>query len=182
MEAIIYSRVSSLSQRLWTTLTKSQTVRPRKRMDSQKNISGKISEPLNPDPEMNSKCCWNIWQNFCTGHYDLRDSRNWETRVDVLTLWNYYMRRHWTLIRIQHTYHGDGRRILLLKCAPDFWYGAEMENSQRKIRPYWGGPACKIIRVQSRRVGKEFSFGIIKQYQNVSDLLIKQVNLWGDAE
>jgi len=179
MEAIIYSRVSSLSQDYERQLINLKTVAQEKGWHVRRTFQEKVSGTIKSGSRNEFKMLLEYIdktpvQVIMTSEI----SRIGRRVVDVL---NFVEMLHdkgitlyiqqFNMLTMENGKENPVAKMLLQMLS----IGAEMENSQRKIRQYEGIQLAKIRqKYNGRRVGAKTSpSALLNKYQNVSDLIDK---------
>ena len=179
MEAIIYSRVSSLSQDYERQLINLKTIAQEKGWHVSGTFQEKISGTIKSGSRTEFKSLMDYIDKTPVQVVMVSEiSRLGRRVVDVL---NFVEMLHekgislyiqqFNLLTMENGKENPVAKMLLQMLS----IGAEMENSQRKIRQYEGIQLAKIkLKYSGRRIGARTSpSALLTKYQNVSELIDK---------
>jgi DNA invertase Pin-like site-specific DNA recombinase len=179
MQAIIYSRVSSLSQDYERQLINLKNVAQEKGWYVKRSFQEKISGTVRSGSRTEFKSLMDYIDKTPVKVVMVSEiSRLGRRVVDVL---NFVEMLHekgislyiqqFNMLTLENDKENPVAKMLLQMLS----IGAEMENSQRKIRQYEGIQLAKIKqKYNGRRIGARTSPSVLlNKYQNISDLLDK---------
>jgi len=179
MEAIIYSRVSSLSQDYERQLINLKTIAQEKGWHVRRTFQEKISGTIKSGSRTEFKSLMDYIDKTPVQVVMVSEiSRLGRRVVDVL---NFVEMLHekgislyiqqFNLLTMENGKENPVAKMLLQMLS----IGAEMENSQRKIRQFEGIQLAKIkLKYNGRRIGARTSpSALLTKYQNVSELIDK---------
>lgn len=179
MQAIIYSRVSSLSQDYERQLINLKNVAQEKGWYVKRSFQEKISGTVRSGSRTEFKSLMDYIDKTPVKVVMVSEiSRLGRRVVDVL---NFVEMLHekgislyiqqFNMLTLENDKENPVAKMLLQMLS----IGAEMENSQRKIRQYEGIQLAKIKqRYNGRRIGARTSpSALLNKYQNVSELIEK---------
>jgi len=179
MEAIIYSRVSSLSQDYERQLINLKTVAQEKGWHVRRTFQEKISGTVKSGSRVEFKSLMDYIDKSPVQVVMVSEiSRIGRRVVDVLNFVELLHEKgialyiqQFNMLTLEKGQENPIAKMLLQMLS----IGAEMENNQRKIRQYEGIQLAKIkLKYSGRKKGAKTALSdMLDKYQNISDLIDK---------